>query len=250
MVVFSGLTLPHVTQIQQQKTRTFYQVTIPNRVFDYRVDLGAQGDTITVDGWLQSADAVMKAQISALGGTVGILDLQEPFYQPFDQVWYYQTTPAWTNDTAEAQSGGGTAFTVLAATTDYMYFGSYQRWNLMNFIFGTLGSYGTLTWQYSQGAGVYAALTVTDGTSGFTKNGAITFTPPSAWAIDTVNSIANMFWLRVSAASVTTVAKALQILLNPCYQCLLINPKFTLDPTVWDYTTYEAIFQQVENPPA
>ena len=250
MVVFSGLTLPHVTLIKQQKTRTFYQATIPNRVFDYRVDLGAQGDTFTIDGWLQSADPMMKAQISALGGTVGILDLQEPFYQPFDQVWYYQTTPSWTNDTTYAQVGG-TPFTLLAASTDYLYFGSHQRWNLIKFLLSTLGSYGTITWAYSQGSGVYATLTgYTDGTSGFTANGNFTFTPPALWAIDTVNGIANMFWLRVSAASVTTTAKASQILLNPCYQCLLLNPLYTLDPTIWDYTTYELTLQQEENPPA
>lgn len=55
-------------------------------------------------------------------------------------------------------------------------------------------------------------------------------------------------WVQVSAASVTTAATCLQILLNPCYMCMLFNPLFTLDPNFWDLTDYELTFEQVENP--
>jgi len=70
------------------------------------------------------------------------------------------------------------------------------------------------------------------------------------WAMDTVNSFANMFWLRLSAASVTTAAKCQQIATNPCFFCVLQNPKYTALPDVWDYTLYELTLPQVENPNA
>ena len=253
MVSFNGLTLPHVTQIKQQKTQTFYQVNVPNRAFDYRAYLGGQGDTFTVDGWLQSKDSTTRAQIEALSvtesaGGVYVLDLQEPFYQTVDAALRYQSGPTWTNDTAEAATGGGTAFTLPGATTDYFYIGSGEQFNLLSFVLSTMGSYATLTWQYSQGNGNWNTLTVTDGTNKFAQNGNITFTPPSDWKFDTVNSIANFFWVRVSAASVTTAATCLQILLNPCYQCMLFNPLFTMDPTIWDQTNYELTLYQVVNP--
>jgi Concanavalin A-like lectin/glucanases superfamily len=467
MVVFSGLTLPHVTTIKQQKTRNFYELPIPNRAFDYRKDLGGQGDTFTIDGWLQSADATARSQISALVGTTGILDLQEPTYQPFNSVLYYTTarphtvtvngptidngqsppfgtgagkfvaassqylsipaasdfnfgagnftidfdfklnsipangiyyyimnqgtsytapwqglalymnssgnmtlfyqcqvdsthlincqygalppflstgvwyhlaqvrngnnftmylngssvatvssslaeptnnnslliggqagsswfngwlkefrvskgiarwmgnftppTAAYTpdvytglllhmesdftdaslayNDVTAAAQTGGSPFGVLLNTTDFMYFGSRQRWNLMQFILSQFGSYSGLTWKYSQGGGSWNALSgYTDGTNGLSQNGSLTFTPPSDWAVDTLNGVANMFWLRVATSSITTAARLNQLSLSPCYNCLLLNPLYTLDPNVWDYATYELTFHQIENP--
>jgi hypothetical protein len=129
-----------------------------------------------------------------------------------------------------------------------MYFGYHEMFNKLQFLLSTLGSYGTLTWGYSQGSGNWGTVTVTDGTSGFTQSGAVTLTPPSAWAMDTVNSFANMFWLRVSAASVTTTAKAQKIQLNPCFNCILFDPVWNLNPQIWDYTDYELTLQQIENP--
>ena len=122
--------------------------------------------------------------------------------------------------------------------------------NKLQFTISTNGSYGTLTWQYSQGAGNWASVTVTDGTNKFSGSGAVTLTPPSTWAMDTVNNFANIFWLRVSTASVTTAAKCQQIQVNPCYFCILQNPKYTLSPDVWDHTLYELTLPQVENPNA
>jgi hypothetical protein len=255
LVVFNGLTLPHITKIQEQRTRTLYDVPIPNREFGYRKDLGGVGSGFTVHGWIQSADSVARPQISALAGTTGILDLQEPWPQPFDAVLYCQQTTSggayvatFTNDTGPAYVPGS-PFTVLAAATDLMYFGFHQRWNLMQFIFWVFGSYGTIYWEYSQGTGFWNLLAgYTDGTNGLTQNGALTFTPPSDWTIDTVNGFGNLFWLRVGALSVTTAATLNQLLLNPCYQCLLQNPLYVMDPTVYDYTDYELTFDQVENP--
>ena len=256
MVSFAGLTLPHVTSIQQQKTRTLYDGPIPNRAFGYRADLGAVGDAITVDGWIQSADSVARSQISALVGTVGLLDLQEPWPQGIDCILYCQqsTSGGTYVATFTNRSGATSPFNILAASTDILYLGSYQRLNLINFILSALGSYGTIYWEYSQGSGNWNTLTgYTDGTNGFSQTGTLTLTPPSDWGIDTVDGFANMFWLRVGAISVTSTAQLQSggrsgVNLNPCYQCLLQNPKYTLNPQVYDFTDYELIFDQTENP--
>lgn len=253
-----------MTQIQQQKTRTFYEVAVPNRYFDYRADLGGQGDTFTVNGWLQSADQTAKEQISALVGTTGILDLQEPTYKPFDGVYYYQTSPAWTNNTTPAYVLG-TPFTLLANGGDLMYFGFHNRWNLMQFIFWAFGNCSNVYWEYSQGSGSWNLLSgYTDNTNGFSQNGAFSFTPPPDWAQDTIDvtgfdptgfnpsgfeaGYGSLFWLRVGALSITAAATINQVLMNPCYQCILQNPLYTFDPTVWDYVAYQLTLQQVENP--
>ena len=68
------------------------------------------------------------------------------------------------------------------------------------------------TWEYSQGSGVWAALTVidrTDTTAGdgkqsFQQDGAIHFVPPSDWALDTIDT-QEAYWIRcrVTATNIT-----------------------------------------------
>jgi hypothetical protein len=237
-----------VLKIQQQHARLFLDVPLPGRPFGYRADLGGKGSTFTVDGYVVSADTVTKTQIAALAdGTTRILDLQEATLQPLDKVWYYQSAPTWTDDTSLAYPGG-TPFTLLAAITDYMYFGHHEKFNKLQFTLSQAGSYAVPVWEYSQGGGAWNTLTVTDGTNKFSQNGAVTVTPPSDWTVDTVNSVGNRFWLRVHVPSVTMTALATQILMNPCYNCILLDPQYTVDPQVWDQTNYQLMFQQVESP--
>jgi hypothetical protein len=87
-----------------------------------------------------------------------------------------------------------------------------------------------------------------DGTSGFSQNGTVQFTPPSDWKQDTVNSVGAKFWVRVSVASVTTAATVLQIQLNRVYNCILLNPTFHDDATNYGETPYTLEFVQQENP--
>jgi len=245
---FGGLTLPHVTVIKKQRTRLFLEVPLPGRAFSYRKDLAGKGLTFTVDGWIESADTVAKEQIDALAdGNARILDLDEPWLQPFDNVFYYTAAPSWTNDTTAAYVGGS-PFTVLANITDYMYFGHHEKFNLLSSLMSQAGSYAGIVWQYSQGNGAWNNLTVLDATMGFALNGTVTFTPPSDWAQDTVNSIGNRFWVRVLCTSVIAVATINQLLMNPCYNCTLQDPQYSMDPTIWDQANYELAFQQQENP--
>jgi hypothetical protein len=158
LVSFGGLTLPHITAIKQQGARLFLEVPLPGRAFDYRQDLGGKGFTFTIDGYVQSTDSVSKSQIRALAdGVARILDLQEALAQPFNKVYRYQSTPAWTDDTALAYPGG-TPFTVLGATSDYFYLSNPEKWNSMQFTLGTMGAYGFVQWLYSQGNGAWNVL--------------------------------------------------------------------------------------------
>lgn len=82
----------------------------------------------------------------------------------------------------------------------------------------TVGVYAndSCVWEYSQGGGVWAAIavlydntdtTAQDGLRPFQRDGAITFSPPAAWATDTLDGQLG-YWIRsrVTAAQITTAA--------------------------------------------
>jgi hypothetical protein len=63
---------------------------------------------------------------------------------------------------------------------------------------------GTYVWEYWNGS-AWTSLTVTDGTSGFTTNGVVTWTIPGTWATTAVNSV-TQYWVRVrQTGTVTTL---------------------------------------------
>jgi hypothetical protein len=161
----------------------------------------------------------------------------------------YETGPAWTDNTSESQSAGGTPITLLGASTDYAYFSHREKFNKLIFDLAVMGSYGAPTWEYSKGSGIWGTLTIdSDGTSGFTHDGTVAFTPPSDWRVDMVNSVANKFWVRVKVASVTTAATVYQVTTNSVYLCIMMDPAF--DETAEDYNEipYRLTFLQSELP--
>ena len=74
------------------------------------------------------------------------------------------------------------------------------------------------------------------------------FSPPSDWKQDTVNAIAEKFWIRVSVASVSTAATVNQIKANLVYNCLLLQPRFSRVVDNPFRVPYELTFVQQENP--
>ena len=249
MVFFGTTTLPHVLEVQRQQLRTKQEVPLPGRSFAYRRDRGGLGAQFTLKGAIRPSSQATKDLIAGLAdGTARILDLQEATLTLLESCLRYQSGPTWTDDTVESQSTLGTPFTLLGASTDYGYFGHREKCNNLTFALAVLGSYGTLTWEYSQGSGAWAALTVTDGTSGFSQNGAVTFTPPSDWKQDTVNSVANKFWLRVHAASVTTAATMNNIQLNNVFNCIMMDPSFDEAADDYNEISYTLTLLQQELP--
>jgi hypothetical protein len=63
-----------------------------------------------------------------------------------------------------------------------------------------------------------------------------------------VNAITNKFWFRCKASSVTTPATVNEIWLQQIYNCLMLDPQFTLNAENYKRTDYSLSFAQQENP--
>ena len=250
MVLVGSTTLPYVQSVNRQQPRIKQEVPLPGRSFAYRRDRGGLGATFIVNGIIYPANQAMMDLIAGLAdGTARIVDFQEATLTLLENCFRYQTGPTWTDYTAESQSTIGTPFMLLGASSDYSYFGHREKCNNLTFALAVLGTYGALVWEYSQGGGAWGVLAVTDGTSGLHANGVVTFTPPSDWKQDTVNAIANKFWVRVHAASVTTPATIYNIQLNNVFLCIMLDPGFKdLDAQNYGEIPYTVTLLQQENP--
>lgn len=98
--------------------------------------------------------------------------------------------------TAEAQTQGGTAFTMFQTpgTNDEFYIGMSVKFGRAKFTLATLGVGGTYVWEYWNGS-AWTTLTVTDGTTGFTASGIVTWTAPANWVSTAVNGV-TLLWVR------------------------------------------------------
>ncbi|MGA8903704.1 MAG: hypothetical protein WB661_01705 [Candidatus Bathyarchaeia archaeon] len=248
MVLFGSTTLPAVLTVQRQQPRIKQEVPLPGRSFAYRRDRGGFGAQFVLGGAIRPSSQATRDLIAGLAdGTARILDLQEATLTLLESCFRYVAGPTWTDYTAESQSTLGTPFTLLGATTDYGYFGHREKCNQLAFVLAVIGTYGALTWEYSQGNGAWATLTVTDRTSGLHQNGAVTFTPPSDWKQDTVNGVTK-FWVRVHAASITTPATIYNIQLNNVFVCIMLNPSFDETADNYNEIPYAVTLLQTENP--
>jgi len=256
LVKFGILTLPHVLSADEETTRTEIVKAVPGREFPYRRDRGGMGKRFTLSGEIRTDIELMRDKIARLAdGTARALDLElnsfetDAEWSALEKALRYQAGPAWTDHTDEAESPGGTPFTLLDASSDYFYFGHRERFNTLYFDLQTPGNYGARTWEYAKGSGSWGTLTLTsDGTNGFSQDGAVVFSPPSDWKQDTVNAIAEKFWIRVSVASVSTAATVNQIKANLVYNCLLLQPRFSRVVDNPFRVPYELTFVQQENP--
>ena len=246
---FGTFTLPAVQRVRHDQPRVQVELPLADADFAYRDDVGGRGSRFSVSGLFYPSNPSSEDQLQALAdGVARILDLEENYMVFLEEALRYQTGPIWTDDTAESQSPGGTPFTLLGASTDYFYFGHREKWNKIQFDLETLGAYGARTWEYSKGDGTWGTLTIdTDGTSGFSQDGAALFTPPSDWKRDTVNSIANKFWVRVKVASVTTAATVNQIQINTVYLCILMDPSLNKLIAGLNEVPYSLTFVQKED---
>lgn len=94
-------------------------------------------------------------------------------------------------------------FPSLAANTDRVYFGASLRNARLTFDFSTVNTGGgTITAEYWNGT-AWTALTIVDGTNAFTQDGTISWTVPTNWTTNTVNSVL-AFWVRFSFSNTTS----------------------------------------------
>jgi len=128
-------------------------------------------------------------------------------------VWYYDGTN-YTNNTTAAAVSGGTAFTLLADhTDDILYFGAATKFDGVYFDIGTAaGSALTMDLEYWNGAWTDMAPAETDGTTGLTVDGWITWTPPADWVAATSAATSmggtppdntSRYWVRVKTSTAT-----------------------------------------------
>ena len=144
----------------------------------------------------------------------------------FDKVFKYNGS-SYTDVTLEAQSPAGTAFSILDASSHYLYLGYDNKFDMAVFDVDTAGSLGALTWQYYNGSawttfvpasGRYEIDPDDDegGQYDFSEDGVEIFPANllSDWATDAINS-ETKYWVRVSTASVTTAPTIKRIQMRP-----------------------------------
>jgi len=127
---------------------------------------------------------------------------------PSDTIFYYDGA-SYTDNTLEAQSSGGTAFTILAGTDDFFYAGLEQKFDTISFSINGPFYGGT---DYGEGITLsaeyystdWSSLIITDGTSNLSvSDGNITFTSPVDWTQTTVNGVTK-YWVRLKTTTTPT----------------------------------------------
>ena len=149
----------------------------------------------------------------------------------FDTIfnWYGVGTSSgdYTDVTLEAQSPAGTSFTLFNSSAYYLYLGHGSKFDMAMFDVDTAGSLGALTWQYYNGSAWTTFVPASaryeldpddnEGTAyDFSKDGAEIFPPNllSDWSTVAINS-ATKYWVRVTAASVSTAPTIKRIQMRP-----------------------------------
>lgn len=130
---------------------------------------------------------------------------------------------AYTDNSLEADTLGGTPFAAMQDSGDILYLGKATKFKEAYFDLATNGSYTGIAWEYWDGDS-WAALTVSGTGANLSADGAVTFTPPDDWAKTTVNG-QSLYWIRVKCTGVTTAAT-----INHIRQNLTVNSDYVLDP--------------------
>ena len=131
----------------------------------------------------------------------------------FSSVYTY-TPSAYSDRSLEAQSPLGTAFTALTTTSDFLYLGDDEKFDMAVFDTSTPGSFGVLKWEFSTGTSTWAQFVPSSGrlnydmdddtigaSYGFTRDGVEMFPSNqlSTWALGTVDgtgiSATSRYWI-------------------------------------------------------
>jgi hypothetical protein len=244
---FGNFTLPRVLTLQQSFGRLQQQVPLPGNVLSYRRDRGGLGAKFTVSGKIKPADqTIADALIALADGTPRIFDPEDGSLRCLEECLRYDGV-TWYDDTEESQTVGGSPFSLLASPNDRRYFGHREKFNKLLFDLATPGSYGARLWEYPTAESTWGTLSISsDGTNGFTQDGAVSFTPPDDWIIATVDGIAYKFWVRCSVASVTLPATVNQIQLNNVFRCIMVDPTLREQSQEYDQIDYSIVLLQQE----
>lgn len=117
---------------------------------------------------------------------------------------------AFVDETTEANESTADDMTLLPAVPavdDAYYFGADEAFISLEVNVNQGAGSWTITWEYWNGAAWAALSGVSDGTTGFTTSGInnVTFTLPSDWARNTVNSQGPFYYVRGRVSAYTSV---------------------------------------------
>jgi hypothetical protein len=134
----------------------------------------------------------------------------------FVSVFFYNGS-TYTNNTTEAGTEGGTAFSTLEDASDFIYIGAAAKFHGAKFEFGTRASNITLKVEYYNGAWTqltHNANDLTDNTSNLQGDGAITWdtSVDAGWTTTTINSV-NQYWIRISTTTVPVTVPTIKYLI-------------------------------------
>jgi hypothetical protein len=137
---------------------------------------------------------------------------------PFDNVQQRGSTATYSNKTVEAITPGGTPFIIKGSSgtaNASMYFGLNNTFGSFNVYLNSTATNYTPSLTYWNGSAWNATSITSDTTNNLTQNGVIGFTVPGDWAITTVNSVSDLYWLRMLSSTSSTDATAYMITQSP-----------------------------------
>lgn len=141
----------------------------------------------------------------------------------FEKIFNFDgSSDNYTDITVNVQALGNTSVNVLDTTAYILYLGNSDKFDMAVFDVDTAGSLGDLTWEYYNGSTWTAFTPSVDRKEpdaspyGFDEDGAEIFPYHllASWATTEINS-ETLYWVRVSAASVTTIPTIKRIQMRP-----------------------------------
>ncbi len=151
---------------------------------------------------------------------------------PLTAAWEFDSSAtAYVNNTREAALDVGTAFELLGEATDFHYFGFSRRMDALLFAIATAGKYGALTWAYGATVSSWIEFIPVQAFNLNAVDGYMMLNPPidadeTPWtsfaittaaphAVGSVPDSTARYWIRVSAASVTTITTCNSVVCRP-----------------------------------
>lgn len=164
----------------------------------------------------------------------------------FDLVYLYDGA-SYNDHSAEAATEGGTPFTLMQDTNDFLYLGISSIFEAVSFKFSQRGSNYTLAVEYWNGS-AWTDLTVQDDTDDFSSNGKITFTAPGDWAQTSVNG-QTKYWIRIKTSTVpVTSATAYLIVPGTSVPAMLALSALQVQQEQWAWCSYNGyIYVTIRN---
>jgi len=188
-----------------------------------------KGDSAVTQSAGSSAPVV--DQVVSLGASFGFASIGKPAIssvtarQYIDYCYLYDGVSAYADNSVEADTAAGTAFTINADAGDFLYIGKLSQFKQLNIdvAVGSVGYTGSL-WEYWDGS-AWQTFAMT-GTDDFSVDATLTFTVPGDWAQNSVNSV-SAYWIRYSQ---TAASPATPATLNSIGRAALVeNTDYVLD---------------------